>query len=150
MSLERFFLLDPTNDKQLNMLSIFEKDNNLSGIVDSINEINPNTDQVFYTEKDGKITDCCFMKTESDIGWCLITQCDIKNKSKKRKIPLLAAEYALSNPSVAVVNIAVSPEDTTMQNYLTLKGFECLGDEKGKIIYLKDREEKENSQRMIS
>lgn len=149
MSLERFFLLDPTNDKQLNMLSIFEKENNISGIIDNINEINPETDRIVFTEKDGKITDCCFIKLETDRRWSIITQYDIKNKSKKRKLPLLAAEYALSIPNIKDANIAVSPEDTTMQNYLTLKGLECLGEVNGKIMYLKDREEKENSQRMI-
>ena len=158
--MERFFLLDPYNDKQLEMLSIFEKENNLS-IIDSIdksiskeeylnkkkekNEI----EEILFTEKDGKIIDCCFIQGEKDRKVCKIMCYDIMNKSRKRKLPLLASEYLLNTLDMEEVFIDVLPEDTTMQNYLTEKGFVSLGDNNGKLIYLKDREEKENSQRMI-
>lgn len=158
--MERFFLLDPYNDKQLDMLSIFEKENNLS-IIDSIdksiskeeylnrkkerNEI----EEILFTEKDGKIIDCCFIQGEKDRKVCKIMCYDIMNKSRKRKLPLLASEYLLNTLDMEEVFIDVLPEDTTMQNYLTEKGFVSLGDNNGKLIYLKDREEKENSQRMI-
>jgi len=158
--MERFFLLDPYNDKQLEMLSIFEKENNLS-IIDSIdnsiskeeylnrkkekNEI----EEILFTEKDGKIIDCCFIQGEKDRKVCKIMCYDIMNKSRKRKLPLLASEYLLNTLDMEEVFIDVLPEDTTMQNYLKEKGFVSLGDNNGKLIYLKDREEKENSQRMI-
>ena len=164
MSIERFFLLDPYNDNHLNMLSSFEKNNNLKGIVDSIKNIRsiPKEkyldkrkteiikEDIIFTEKEGKITDCCFVQIEEDRGWCNIFPYDITNKSKKRKLPLLASEYAFSNSKVEEVNITVLPEDINMQNNLIEKGFICLGDNNGRIMYLKDREEKENSQRMIS
>ena len=47
------------------------------------------------------------------------------------------------------VFIDVEVNDYNMINYLELKGFENLGEENGIILFLKEREEKENSQRMI-
>ena len=163
MSMERLFLLDPYNDKQLNMVSVFEQENNLKGLVDNINKIrlidkekylnnkkeSNEVDEVLFTEKDSKITDYCYIHGEIDRKICSITQVDIKNKSKKRKLPVLASEYALNSLGMEEVMIYVSYEDTAMQNYLIMKGFESLGDNNGNLIYIKDREEKENSQRMI-
>jgi len=158
--MERFFLLDPYNEKQIDMLLSFEKDNSLD-IVNSINKFTSKEEylnnkkesneieEILFTEKEGKITDCCFIQGEKDRKICKIIPYEIMNKSKKRKLPLLASEYLLNTLDMEEVFIDVLPEDIGMQNYLLEKGFLSLGDNNGKLIYLKDREEKENSQRMI-
>ena len=73
----------------------------------------------------------------------------MNNKSKRRYLPELAANYALDTLGMEEVFVNVSEDDNNMINYLELKGFENLGEVEGNILLLKEKEEKENSQRMI-
>ena len=159
MSLDLFYILDPYNDEQLKKITLFEKGNNLSGIVDSINEIRSipkedylnrqkvsnDVDQILFIEKEDKIVECCFLEGKNDLKKCSIIEYDTINKSKKRKLPILATEYALNNLNMEEVLVEILPEDIVMQEYLNDKGYECIGDVNNKIVYLKDREEKEKT-----
>lgn len=166
MSVERLFLLDPYNNKHKEMILSFEKENSLTDkpsitidkIINSIdketyynnkkenNEIN----EILFMEKENSITDCCYINGEKDIKTCKIIPLNINNKNKKRRLLLLAANYALNTLGLEEVFIDVKEEDNNNINYLTQNGFENLGADNGKIIFLKEREEKENTQRMIS
>ena len=163
MTSERIFLLDPYNDSHLDKIITFEKDNNCSDepskyikkIRESVSEkdyYDPNkniTEEIIFTEKSGKITDCCYISGEKDIKKCKITPLNMNNKSKRRYLPELAANYALDTLGMEEVFVNVSEDDNNMINYLELKGFENLGEVEGNILLLKEKEEKENSQRMI-
>ena len=88
-------------------------------------------------EEKKKIQDICHLQGYKDIKSCTISF--IPNKKKKRKILKLATEYALTNLGMETVYLKISPEDYNVIRYLEDNKFECLGDEKGSIIYLKEK-----------
>lgn len=163
MNIERLFLLDPYNDKHLEKIILFEQENKMtdkpSDYIKKVRETtskeefySPNKneiEEIIFTEKSNKITDCCYIQGEKDTKKCKITPLNINNKSKRRHLPELAATYSLDTLGMEEVFINVDEDDNNMITYLELKGFENLGEESGSIILLKESEEKENSQRMI-
>ena len=163
MSSDRLFLLDPYNDDHLNKIIIFEKENNMTdkpsdyikkvrNTISSIDYNDPNKndfEEIIFIEKAGKITDCCYIRGEKDIKKCSVIPLSINNKNKRRYLPELAATYALDTLGMEEVFINVDFDDNNLINYLELKGFENLGEVNGNILLLKEKEEKENSQRMI-
>lgn len=155
MSKEKLFLLDPYNDNHLKKLVLFEEENNIidkpSENIKKIKEtISSNEiDELLFTEKENRINDCVHIHAEKDIKTCRITPLKLTNKNKRRYLPELATTYALNTLGMEEVFIDVEVNDYNMINYLELKGFENLGEENGIILFLKEREEKENSQRMI-
>lgn len=166
MSIERLFLLDPYNDKHISMIKDFEKENNLSSkISENIGKIrssisketylsnkknNNEISENLFLEKGLKITDCCYIQGEKDIKTCRITFYPLKNKVIKRKLAYYVANYALNSLGMEEVFLNVSSSDKTMINYLESLGYENLGEENNKIIYLKEKEEKKEEQRKIA
>lgn len=166
MSIERLFLLDPYNDKHISMIKEFEKENdlsndiskNLSKIRSSIpqntylekkknsNEISEN----LFMEKGLKITDCCYIQGEKDIKTCRINFYPIKSKIIKRKLALYASNYAINTLGMEEVFLNVEPKDKSMINYLESNGFENLGEENNKVLYLREKVEEKENQRKIS
>ena len=163
MNIERLFLLDPYNDSHLEKITAFEKENNcqnkpseyIKKIRETVSQIDysdPNKndiEEIIFTEKAGKITDCCFIHGEKDIKKCYVTPLSISNKNKRRHLPELATNYCLDTLGMEEVFVNTDEDDNNMITYLELKGFENLGEVNGKTLLLKEKEEKENSQRMI-
>ena len=165
MSIEKLFLLDPYNDKHVNMIKEFEKENNMYKISEVIgklhssiskdefiqkqknsNEINEN----LFIEKSSKIIDCCLIQGEKDIKTCRISLYPLKNKISKRKIVSYVSNYAINTLGMEEVFINVSSDDKSMINYLDSLGYENLGEENNKVLYLKEKEEKKEEQRKIA
>ena len=163
MNIERLFLLDPYNDKHLEKIISFENENNMedkpSEYIKKVREnfskeefYDPDKneiEEIIFTEKMDKITDCCYIQGEKDTKKCKITPLNINNKNKRRHLPELAATYSLDTLGMEEVFVNVEETDNNMITYLELKGFENLGEIEGNILLLKEKEEKENSQRMI-
>lgn len=163
MNIERLFLLDPYNDAHLDKIIVFENENNIidkpslyiKKIRESISKedyYDPNKnelEEIIFTEKNNKITDCCYIQGEKDIKQCKITPLNINDKNKRRHLVENATNYALDTLGMEEVFIKADYNDNSMINYLELKGFENLGEIEGSILLLKEKEEKENSQRMI-
>lgn len=163
MNIERLFLLDPYNDAHLDKIIVFENGNNIidkpslyiKKIRESISKedyYDPNKnelEEIIFTEKNNKITDCCYIQGEKDIKQCKITPLNINDKNKRRHLVENATNYALDTLGMEEVFIKADYNDNSMINYLELKGFENLGEIEGSILLLKEKEEKENSQRMI-
>lgn len=164
MNTERLFLLDPYNDSHLEKITIFEKENNCSDkpslYIKKIREtksqfdyFDPNKnelEEIIFTEKNNKITDCCYIQGEKDIKKCKVIPLNINDKNRKRHLVELAANYALDTLGMQEVYISTNENNNNMITYLELKGFENLGEVEGNIVLLKEKYEKENSQRMIS
>ena len=165
MSIEKLFLLDPYNDKHLSMIRNFEKENDLSSRISedigkirssiskdnyikekiNSNEINEN----IFLEKESKITDCCFIQGEKDIKTCRISFYPLKNKIIKRKLISYVSNYAMNTLGMEEVFINAAKTDKSMINYLNSLGYENLGEENNKIIYLTEKEEKKEEQRKV-
>ena len=166
MSIERLFLLDPYNDKHISMIKDFEKENDLSSkISENIGKIRSSISKENYLnkkkesneisenlflEKNLKIIDCCLIQVEKDIKTCRISFYSLKNRIIKRKLVNYVANYALNTLGMEEVFINVSSSDKSMINYLNSLGYENLGEDNNKIIYLKEKEEKKEEQRKIA
>lgn len=164
MNTERLFLLDPYNNSHLEKITVFEGENNtIDKLSDYIKELRKNVskeeyynpskneiDEIIFTEKNNRITDCCCINGVKDRKQCNITPLNINNKSKKRHLVDLAATYSIDTLGMEEVFVKAKEEDQSMINYLELKGFENLGEDNGSIILLKERETKEEVQRMIA
>ena len=163
MNTERLFLLDPYNDSHLEKITAFENENNctdkpsdyIKNIRESISHYDyydPNKnelEEIIFTEKSGRITDCCYIQGERDIKKCKVIPLNINDKNRRRHLVELATNYALDTLGMEEVFVSASEDNNNMINYLELKGFENLGEVNGSILLLKEKEEKENSQRMI-
>ena len=166
MSIERLFLLDPYNDKHISMIKDFEQENDLSNkISENIGKIRSSISKENYEEnkkkqneisenlfleKNMKISDCCYINGEKDIKTCRITFYPLKNKILKRKLALYASNYALNSLGMEEVFLNIDPDDKSMINYLDSNGFENLGEENNKIIYLKEKDLEKEIQRKIA
>ncbi len=154
--------LDPFDDSQLEEIKKFEEKNEcLNKQSENIMRIRKNIskeeyydsnkndfEKILIIEKNNEITDCCHIYGEKDIKQCKITL--ITTDNKKREISQLATDYALNNLGMEEVFIPVSKDDNSMINYLELRGYENIGEVNGNILLLKEKEVKEDSQRMIA
>ncbi len=154
-SSEAFYILNPYNDEQVKKLSIFEKENDLFGIIDSIKKIRSidketylknmseanEIEEILFSTRDDKVVDCCFIQAEKDIKVCRVNLLNIKDTNKRRYMPIYAKEYAFDSLGMEEVFIEINPDDKVMQKYLRDRDFECLGENEGKIVFIKDKEE---------
>lgn len=151
--------LDPYNEMQLEKIRIFEEEKGIDKLSKDILRIRNKSSQeeycdsnknefekIIFVEKDNKITDCCYIYGEKDIKQCRITPI---NSNKKREMTILATEYALNNLGMEEVFIPVEKDDNSMITYLELREYENIGEVEGNILLLKEKKEKENSQRMV-
>lgn len=151
--------LDPYNEMQLEKIRIFEEEKGIDKLSKDILRIRNKSSQeeycdsnknefekIIFVEKDNKITDCCYIYGEKDIKQCRITPI---NSNKKREMTILATEYALNNLGMEEVFIPVDKDDNSMITYLELREYENIGEVEGNILLLKEKKEKENSQRMV-
>ena len=136
------FQLDFTNEDHIRMVKEYEKGNNIKII-----EEQPNNNEIYmylFTIKDNKIKELCLLQGQKDIKTCTITY----NKDCK-KIILSATNYALDILEMEEVFIKTKEDDKNIIKYLSDNGYECLGEEQGNIIYLKEREEEITKKRSI-
>ena len=157
MSIERLFLVDPYDETQRKMLRVFEEENNLKSktsdylktlctsfpkesYIKSKKESNEIEENLFL-EKDSKIIDFCHIQGEKDIKLANISFPFLQNKEHKRKLTILATNYVLEALGMQEVIISLEPEDKNTSIFLENQGLESLGEEKGKILFLKEKEE---------
>jgi len=163
---ERLFLVDPYNNKHMELIQSFEKKHNLSGDYSKALGILRNSltkeeylqqqkksneiEEDLFIEKDSEIEDYCHIHGEKDMKRCRILPASLKELERKRRIISLATDYALNRLGLEEVFIEITPENKGLMTYLENKGYENLGEEKDKIIYLKEKEDEIRNQRMIA
>ena len=154
LSKEKLFLADPYNEVHIKAISSFEKENNLKEktskelkkIKDSYlkeqyfgNRKNANELILdLFLEEDGVIRDSCHIYGEKDIKNCKITFAPIQSSIRKRMIRL-ATDYALDILSMEEVFLTIEKKDKLIISYLELYGYENLGEEKGRLLFLKEK-----------
>ena len=163
MNTEKLFLVDPYNEEHLRMIKEFEEYNEIGKSIISalINETKDKTKNEYelikkesndvsmslFLEDSSSIKDLCYIQGVKDRKSCNIFFAPLKNRIKNRKLVLLSTEFALNTMGMKEVFISVSSNDKQMKNYMLSKGFESLGEDKGKVIYLKEKEETDINQR---
>ncbi len=157
MSTERLFLVDPYNEAHVNLLKDFEKRNDIEqSTADTLGKITSRyskeefakekreSNDVFETlfiEKDSKIKDSCNIQGEKDRKTCTITYARIKTKLRNRKLINIATNYALNTLGMQTVITSLSPTDMSISHMLEQQGYESLGEDSGKIIYIREKED---------
>lgn len=138
---ERFYSIDPTNLKHIELLADYNKENGVFTPIGQINKEKIQEDNEFsmelVLERKNKVQDICHLQGVKDIKQCTITF--TKKNKKDRKIISLATTYALDILGMEEVFINTNKEDKNTQEYLLNNDYECLGDEKGNIIFLKEK-----------
>ena len=141
MSTTKLFPIDPSNIKHIKLLDEFEKENNGRtpiGVYQKDENSSNDINMLLVLEVKSQVEDICHIQGYKDIKSCTITF--IPKKKKKRKIVSLATKYAIETLGMEEVFIRINPNDSDMIDYLRTNEFECLGDEKGSIIYLKEKQ----------
>lgn len=138
---ERLFPIDPNNLKHIELLDAYEKENGVSTPIGSINKKNIEEKNDFnlelVLEKNKKVQDICHIRGLKDLKQCIISLAT--KKKKDRKIISLATTYAIDVLGMEEVFINANSNDKNMLEYLIKNGYECLGDEKGNIVFLKEK-----------
>ena len=136
----KLFPIEPDNLKHIKLLDEFEKEQKGRTPIgyyqksESSNDIN----MELVLEEKSKVSDICHLQGYKDTKSCTISFAP--KKKKKRKIVSMATSYAIDTLGMEEVFIRINPEDADMSKYLDENEFECLGAEKGSIIYLKEKQ----------
>lgn len=132
--------IDPNNIKHIEFLEEFNAGsyNTPIGIIKPQEDNNDISMELLLEEKNN-ITDICHLQGVKDMKQCFIS-CLEKDK-KKRKIIPMATLYAMNTLGMEEVFIKIKPDDKNMLEYLFENNYECLGDEKGSIVFLKEKED---------
>lgn len=142
MSTTKLFPIDPNNLKHIDLLDKFEKENKIStpiGVYTKKDNTSNDISIELVLEEQKKVSDICHLQGVKDMKSCTISF--LKKDKKKRKIVSLATSYAIDMLGMEEVFIKINPDDKNMLEYMDENNFECLGNEKGSIIYLKERED---------
>lgn len=142
MSTTKLFPIDPNNLKHIDLLDKFEKENKIStpiGVYTKQDKTSNDISIELVLEEQKKVSDICHLQGVKDMKSCTISF--LKKDKKKRKIVPLATSYAIDMLGMEEVFIKINPDDKNMLEYMEENNFECLGNEKGSIIYLKERED---------
>lgn len=145
MSSPKLFPIETDNLKHIELLDEFIKSHQISTPVGIFKKEKQDKNQAsndicmeLVLEEKEKIEDICHISGYKDMKTCTISFAT-KNK-KNRKIYSMATTYALETLGMEEVFIAINPEDKDMLEYFESNDYECLGDEKGSIMYLKEKE----------
>lgn len=154
--MERLYILNPYDSNQINLLMDYEREHKVSTksletilkvretlteedykqLKKTANEI----EMSLFTEETGKIKDLCFIQGEKDIRTCKLFFSPTPEKVRTRKLLNLATDFALNTLGMESVFVITNSQDRTMHLNLENCGYESLGFENDKVIYLKERE----------
>lgn len=138
---ERLFPIDPKNLNHIELIDEYAKEQGYSTPIGTIKtkEIDNNDISMeLVLEENKKVKDICHIQGVKDIKQCTIS---LRSKNiKKRKIIPLATTYALEVLGMEEVFINAQKEDKKMLEYLTDINYECLGDDRGSIVFLKEKD----------
>ena len=98
-------------------------------------------------EEDSKIKGYCHIKGEKDLKMCQLSF-PVKD-NKLRNIVALFTEYTQNQLNFEEVFIKLDNGDKSYDKMLRDLGFESLGEELGKSLYLKEKEYEQDIQRKI-
>lgn len=154
--MERLYILNPYDSNHINLLMDYERELKVSTksletilkvretlteedykqLKKTANEI----EMSLFTEETGKIKDLCFIQGEKDIRTCKLFFSPTPEKVRTRKLLNLATDFALNTLGMESVFAITNSQDRTIHLNLENCGYESLGFENDKVIYLKERE----------
>ena len=156
MSIRKVVLLDYYDDKSIEELNKFQKDNNIKESLKKVKKVSKEKylkekkdsneiEEILVIKDKSDIKDYCHIYGEKDTKMCSITfpKLDLKRKG----IISLIVSYAQNDLDMKEVFVKIDSNDKNMLRDLEELGYESLGEENGTIIYLKEDLEKINKGR---
>ena len=106
-------------------------------------ELQRKSNEVYHeivNEKDGKVTEICYLSGEKDIKQCSLSFETINNSISK-KLLKTGMDYAFNSLGMETIFINIEPDNQKLIKQLEELDFINLGEVKGKITYLKEKDE---------
>lgn len=163
MSVKKIFPLDPYNEDHLKIIkeiinnskfeayycnTLLENRNSFTKEEYLENKkLSNELEDILIVEEDSKIKGYCHIKGEKDLKMCQLSF-PVKD-NKLRNIVALFTEYAQNQLNFEEVFIKLDNSDKSHDKMLRDLGFESLGEELGKSLYLKEKEHEQDIQRKI-
>ena len=156
--MERLIIVDPYNEQQMRMLKEFDNGN----IYDQLNTLRVSIskddylalekekneiDSYLFLEKEGKIIDKCQIHIEKDIKLGRINLSVTSSKNVKKMLSLINAT-AFHTLKIEELFVEVGLGDNRLTSFLLSESYENLGVLDDKMIFLKEKEEVNEVQRM--
>lgn len=148
--------INPYNKNHIKLIKEFEQVQQLdSSISNYLNEISSSQteseyqsakkhsniiEEYFILEEDSKAKGLCYLYGEKDRKYCKISFPFLFSKIKSTI--LLVTNYAMENLGMVEVLIDIDKSAKDIATYLEKNGYENLGEESSKIVYLKEKEVK--------
>ena len=161
MNTEKLFLVDPYNEDHRRMIKEFENNNEIRPSILSLLNTNLTKEEyelnkkesneisiALFLEDSSQIKDICYIQGVKDMKACTITFSPIQRKYKKRNLVPIATKFAFDTLNMQEVFISSSPNDIKLIDYLIFLGYENLGEDRGRILFLKERELETERQRI--
>lgn len=155
MQKKSLLVADPYNNKQLEMISSFESENELGGVLtnrlreipkrvtrekyEQFQRTSNELEQILLLSDGEQVIDYCLLNAYRDIRSCYLTLPTSKMVSKSKKMYSLATEYA-QGLGMLEVFINVESYDRALQESLEIEGYESLGSENGITSFVKSFE----------
>ena len=165
MNSKKLLVVDPFNEEHLSLLRGYEIDNNLDTKISEFlmrikssynnNEeyqnyqkvVNEVEEILLYIES-SEVTGACYLEIERDRKICKIHFSSNAPLKSQTKLITKATAYALDE--LGLEEVFVLDETNNLESNLLKLGYECLGEEDGLVVFLKEQIEEEPLKRMVA
>lgn len=165
LSTEKVFLVDPYDEKHMEMIREFEeRQQPVVSFASRLEELRHSVskdeydrqkkekneiEESLFLEKNSKILGVCHIYGEKDIKLVKMNIFPTKTKENVRKCIPYFMDFVFKSENVEEVFLMIDPKDKETLQYLESQNYECLGEEKGEILYLREKEMMNERQRTM-
>jgi len=153
---EKLFIADPYNEDHINLFKEFETRNNYNDKTSTILENIKNNytkeqyeedmknkniiNEYLFLEDKGYMKDYCFINAERDRKSATLELPIFEDSPKNRMIISQATDYSFNVLGMQTIVVMTDINNKRLIDNLEKKSFENLGEENGKIIFVKEKE----------
>lgn len=152
--MERINIVNPYDEQQRDQIREYEEQLARPIVSPNLNQIKNTNSQEEYRkakkesniieeyitlEESKKIKGICHIHGEKDRKTCQIIFIGKKDGMIEKRLLSLATEYAMNSLGMIEVFLNIDKPSKELEKYLLLKGYENLGEENGKKIFLKEK-----------
>lgn len=153
---EKLFIADPYNEDHISLFKEFETRNNFNNKTSTVLENIKNNytkeqyeealkdkniiNEYLFLEDKGYMKDYCFINAEKDRKSTTLELPIFEDAPKNRTIISMATDYSFNVLGMQTVAVITDLNNKKLIENLEKKSFENLGEENGKIIFVKENE----------
>lgn len=153
--MKKIKIAEPHNNKHLEMIEQFEQQNNIESIIiknlknirdnltkeeyEKLQQTSNEIQQILFIEKDEIIKDYCYIQVEKDRRICHLMPAPLKTRNKNQSILSQVTNYAFE--VLGMNDIFITTSKNMEHETLEREGFTNIGENEGKTIFIKQRED---------